>query len=256
MNSITGIIITLNEENNIAACIESVRQVCDEIIVVDSLSADKTIEIAAEKGADVYEQEYLGDGPQKAFGVPYAKNDWILSIDADERLDKDFVGAVKKLSLDDPKTAYAFRRKNFVGNHWIKAAGFYPDYVTRLYNRTQAGYLKRQAHSKVVAPVEKKINAHLIHYTYNDYSHWMERLNWLSSRDAWAYYQKGKKYSKYRPVFSATGALIRKLILKGGLFQGVDGFTITLTTVIRAYMKYTKLNEMHEKEGLHEKGKK
>lgn len=248
MEAITGIIITLNEEENIEACIKSLRSVCDEIIVVDSLSSDNTREIAKKNGAVVYEQEYLGDGPQKAFGVPYAKNDWILSIDADERLDADFVQSVKGLTLSDPKTAYAFRRKNYVGNHWIKAAGFYPDYVTRLYHRKEAGYLERKAHSKVIAPKIKKINSHITHYTYNDFSHWMERLNWLSSRDAWAYYQKGKKYSKYRPVVSATGALIRKLILKGGIFQGVDGFTVTLTTVIRAYMKYTKLNEMHEKE--------
>ena len=248
MTQITGIIITLNEEAKIEECIKSVQQVCNEIIVVDSLSSDKTIEIAKRCGATVYEQEYLGDGPQKAFGVPYASNDWILSIDADERLDADFLSKMASLDLSDPDMAYAFRRKNFVGNHWIKAAGFYPDYVTRLYNRKTSGYIDRKAHSKVQAPKIKNVNGHLIHFTYNDYSHWMERLNWMTSRDAWAYYQKGKKPSKLRPFTSALGAFIRKFIIKGGFLQGIDGCTVTLTTVIRAYMKYTKLNEMYDKE--------
>lgn len=248
MKDITGIIITLNEEENIKDCIYSLKQVCSEIIVVDSLSKDKTVDIAKECGAKVYLQKYLGDGPQKAHGVQFAQNDWILSIDADERLDHDFLDKIKNLDLSDENIAYAFRRKNFVGSHWIKAAGFYPDYVTRLYNKTTSGYLPKKAHSKVKAPKIKKIKAHLIHYTYNDYSHWLERLNWLSSRDAWAYYEKGKKPNKFRPLFSATGAFFQKFIIKGGMFQGIDGITVTLTTIVRAYMKYTKLNEMYEKE--------
>jgi glycosyltransferase involved in cell wall biosynthesis len=248
MNKITGIIITLNEEKNIKECINSVKKVCDEIIVVDSLSTDNTVKIAEECGAKVYLQKYLGDGPQKAFGVRYAKNDWILSIDADERLEDDFVKKVSCLKLDNEKTGYAFRRRNFVGNHWIKAAGFYPDYVTRLYNKKTSGYLDKKAHSKVTAPKIKKVKAHITHFTYESYSHWLERLNWLTSRDAWAYYEKGRKPSKIKPVMSAFGAFIQKFIIKGGIFQGTDGITVTITTILRAYMKYTKLNEMYERE--------
>ena len=84
---ITANIITLNEEKNIEEVIKSVQTVCDEVLVVDSLSSDRTCEIAESLGAKVIKQSYLGDGPQKAFGAPYASNDWILSIDADERLD-------------------------------------------------------------------------------------------------------------------------------------------------------------------------
>jgi glycosyltransferase involved in cell wall biosynthesis len=246
MNKITGIIITLNEEKNIKECISSIQKVCDEVIVVDSLSSDNTVKIAEECGARVYHQKYLGDGPQKSFGVNYAKNDWILSLDADERLEDDLVEKISTLKLDNENIAFAFRRRNFVGNHWIKAAGFYPDYVTRLYNRKTSGYLDKKAHSKVKAPIIKKIKAHITHYTYESYSHWLERLNWLSSRDAWAYFEKGKKPNKYRPFISALGAFFQKFIVKGGFLQGVDGLTVTLTTIVRAYMKYTKLNEMYE----------
>jgi glycosyltransferase involved in cell wall biosynthesis len=246
LNKITGIIITLNEEKNIKDCILSLDKVCDEIIVVDSLSKDNTVQIAKDLGARVYLQEYLGDGPQKAFGVKYAENDWILSLDADERLEDDLVEKVSLLELDNENIAYAFKRRNFVGSHWIKAAGFYPDYVTRLYNRKTSGYLEKKAHSKVEAPKIKKIKAHITHYTYESYSHWMDRLNWLSSRDAWAYYEKGRKPNRYRPLVSAFGAFVQKFIVKGGMFQGIDGVTVTLTTIIRAYMKYTKLNEMYK----------
>lgn len=244
--NITGIIITLNEEKHIAACIESLKKVCNEVIVVDSLSTDSTVSIAKKYGAHVINQAYLGDGPQKAFGVPHAVNDWIFSLDADERLDDDLVNEVKRLDLSEEDTAYAFKRKNYVGDHWIKAAGFYPDYVTRLYNRKTSGYLDKKGHSKVKAPRIIRIRAHILHYTYNNYTHWMERINWLSTRDAWAYYQKGKKSSDLRPFLSAAGAFVRKYFIKGGMFQGVDGMTVTLTTVIRAYMKYLKLNEMHK----------
>jgi glycosyltransferase involved in cell wall biosynthesis len=246
MNKITGIIITLNEEKNIKECISSIQKVCDEVIVVDSLSSDNTVKIAEECGARVYLQKYLGDGPQKAFGVKYAKNDWILSLDADERLEDDLVEKISTLKLDNENIAFAFRRRNFVGNHWIKAAGFYPDYVTRLYNRKTSGYLEKKAHSKVKAPKIKKIKAHITHFTYESYSHWVERLTWLSTRDAWAYYTQGKKYNKFRPVISAFGAFIQKFIVKGGMFQGMDGLTVTLTTIFRAYMKYTILNEICE----------
>ncbi|MGD9366920.1 MAG: glycosyltransferase family 2 protein [Desulfobacteraceae bacterium] len=245
---ITASIITLNEENNIKDCIESMLTVCDEIIVVDSESNDKTVEISESLGAKVYIQRYLGDGPQKAFGVQYASNDWILSIDADERLEQDMIDRIQSLKLSDPNTAYAFRRKNYVGNHWIKAAGFYPDYVTRLYNRTTSKYMDLKAHSKVIAPKKRNIKAHIKHFTYDSYSHWIERLSWFINRDAWAYYSKGKRPSKIRPFTSGFAAFVQKFIVKGGIFQGADGMTVTLTSIMRAYMKYTILNDIYENE--------
>ena len=248
MREITGIIITLNEERMVAGAIQSLRSVCDEVIVVDSLSVDKTCEIAAREGARVIEQAYLGDGPQKAFGVPYAKNDWILSLDADERLEDDAVAQLGQLALDDPQTAYALRRRNFVGTHWIRAAGFYPDSVTRLYNRTGAGYLPRKHHSRVEAPKIRKLKAHITHFTYEDLSHWIRRIDELSALDAWAMKGRGVKPSLAAPTTHALWALIRKLVLKGGLFQGSDGMTVAVTTAFNAYMKYAKLNELYERE--------
>lgn len=248
MTSITGIIITLNEADNVTDCVASLQRTCDEVIVVDSGSRDDTVALAEAAGARVIHQPYLGDGPQKAFAVPQAQHDWILAMDADERLDDDAVEAIRGLPLDDPRTAYRFRRRNFAGRHWIRAAGFYPDPVTRLYNRTSAGYLPKKAHSSVQAPRVVDLDAHIRHFTYRDLSHWITRIDALSSRDAWAMKERGKPPSRYRPILHAASAGFRKLILKGGLLQGPDGFTVAMTTAFHAYMKYAKLNELYENE--------
>ncbi|MBB3190099.1 glycosyltransferase family 2 protein [Halomonas cerina] len=248
MTPITGIIITLNEADNIAACIASLQSVCDEILVVDSGSQDDTVAIAQREGASVLHQPYLGDGPQKAFAVPQAKHDWILALDADERLEDDAVAAIRGLALDDARQAYRFNRRNFAGHHWIKAAGFYPDPVTRLYNRTTSGYLPKKAHSSVAAPAVVDTGAHIRHFTYRDLSHWIQRIDALSSRDAWAMKEGGKGPSAWRPTLHAASAMLRKLVFKGGLLQGQDGMTVAMTTAFHAYMKYAKLNELHENE--------
>lgn len=245
---ISATIIACNEAENIVDCIASARRVCDEVlVVVDTKTTDETARLAEEAGARVFHQEYLGDGPQKAFSVQYASNDWILSLDADERLDEDAVSAISGLDLErDDVDGYSFRRRNFVGNHWIRAAGFYPDRVVRLYHRQRAAYLPKKAHSSVNARNTVALKVHLIHFTYRDYAHWMERINALSSRDAWAMYERGRQPSKLAPVTHAATAVIRKLIFKGGIFQGTDGVTVALTTAFHAYMKYLKLNELHE----------
>jgi len=247
LNKITCTIITLNEQDNIGACIESVKQVCNEVIVVDSGSSDDTVQIAESLAARLFVQQYLGDGPQKNHGVQFASNDWILSIDADERLDKDAITAINDLSLDSTEyDAFSFHRKNYVGNRWIKAAGFYPDTVVRLYNKNTAQYLPKKAHSSVEAKKTYKLHAHLQHFTYKDYTYWVTRINELSSRDAWAMYERGVKPSAYKPFIHAFAAVIRKYLLKGGFLQGLDGMTVTMTTAFHAYMKYLKLNELYD----------
>ncbi|MDQ7734492.1 glycosyltransferase family 2 protein [Halomonas sp. SpR1] len=246
MQPITGIVITLNEAHNISDCLKSLKRVCDEVIVVDSGSTDETIDIAKRHGATIYNQAYLGDGPQKAFGVVYAKNDWILSLDADERLNDDAINAIQSLRLNDVQIAYSFYRKNHVGNHWIKAAGFYPDAVVRLYNRTTSGYLNKKAHSSVKSPATYHTKTHINHFTYKDLSDWIHRINVLSTRDAWAMKERGKKASSISPIVHSINALIRKLIFKGGVFQGSDGILVAVTTAFHAYMKYAKLNEIYK----------
>ncbi|MED5430181.1 MAG: glycosyltransferase family 2 protein, partial [Pseudomonadota bacterium] len=168
MNKISGTIITLNNETQIESCILSLQSICNEIIVVDSLSLDGTREIAKKLGAQVIEQDFLGDGPQKAFASNFAKNDWVFSLDADEKLEDDLIKFVNGLDLEGSQyDGYSFRRRNFAGKKWIKAAGFYPDRVVRLYNRKLTNYHDRTSHSYVSTKIQFKSDCHITHHTYS-----------------------------------------------------------------------------------------
>lgn len=246
MTAISGTIITFNEEDHIEACIASLRKVCDDIVVVDSLSTDRTRELAEAAGARVVVQKYLGEGRQRNVTEKEAGHDWILALDADERLDDEMAAAIPGLRLEDPTIGYAFNRKSFVGGRWIRGPGWYPDYITRLYNRRQAAYEAKFGHAGVIAPKVARSAGHILHYTYDNISDWVAKINQVTSLDAQGMFEAGRPASAWKPAMSAMSALFRQLILRGGLFRGVDGRTIAMTSAFRSYMKYLKLNEFHE----------
>ncbi len=244
---ITANIITLNEEKNIEKVIKSVQEVCDEVLVVDSLSSDRTCEIAESLGAKVVKQEYLGDGRQKAFGAPLAKYDWILSIDADERLDTNAIEAIKNLDLDSTRyDAFSFARKSYVGKNFIKL--WYPDRVTRLYNRTKCGYTTAGGHARVDTQNVKDLDADMLHYSYEDYAHMIQTTHKFITRGARIAYQEGKRASKFDPFLHGVGALFKALILKGGAFHGLNGWNVAVISAFSSYMKYALIVEMQENE--------
>ncbi len=248
MQHITGTIITFNEEDQIEACIASLKRVCDDVVVVDSLSTDRTVELAIAAGARVIAQAYLGEGPQRNLTEKHATHDWILALDADERLDDELAAAIRLLPLSDPADGYACNRKSYVGPRWIRGPGFYPDFVTRLYNRTRAAYEPKPGHAGVLAPRVRRIPGHILHYTYDGLSDWIAKINWLTSRDAQGMFNAGRPPSATKPVVSALGAGFRQLILRGGMFRGTDGWLVTMTSMFRSFMKYEKLNELHEQQ--------
>lgn len=245
MKNITTIIITLNEEKNIKDCINSVKKISNEIIVVDSKSTDKTKEIAESLGAKVILQDYLGDGPQKAFAEPMAKNDWILSLDADERLDENAIEAILDLDLsDDENDSYSLSRKTFIGKNFIKL--WYPDRLIRLYNRNKCGYTQEVGHASVKANNSKQLEADILHYSYKDYPSMINNISKFANRGAKMLYEK-KKFAKwYDPVVHGTFVFLKKLILKGGMFHGRHGWTVSIISGFNTYMKYAILLDMQE----------
>lgn len=244
---ITANIITLNEEKNIEQVIKSVQEVCDEVLVVDSLSTDRTCEIAESLGAKVVKQAYLGDGPQKAFGAPLAKNDWILSIDADERLDLNAIEAIKKLDLETTSyDAFSFARKTFIGKKYVKL--WYPDRVTRLYNREKCGFSTAGGHAKVNASHINHLQADMLHYSYEDYAQMIRTSHKFITRGAKIAHESGQRAVWYDPFVHGLGALVKALILKGGAFHGLTGWNVAMISAFSSYMKYALMIEMQENE--------
>lgn len=243
---ITGIVITLNESKNIAACIASVRQVCDEVIVVDSLSTDDTAELAKQAGAKVILQAYLGDGQQKNVGLAYARNNWVLSVDADERLTEGMVEAIRGLDLATTKhDAFAFRRRNYIGSRWIRRCGWYPDYCIRLYERTKTCFADNSQHSTVQARNVGKIEADLIHYSFEDVGQLFAKPGRnFSGRAAKIMFQKGKRANSLSPFVHGVSAWVRKYVLQAGFLAGVDGMTVAISAAVNSYLKYAKLLEL------------
>lgn len=242
---ITGVVITLNEANNIKECIESMQQVCSEVIVVDSLSTDTTLEIAESLGAKVISQAYLGDGIQKNVGLDYAENDWILSLDADERLTPEMVSEIKKLNLDNTEhDAFAFRRRNYIGSRWIKQCGWYPDFCIRLYNRNLTRFAAVKQHAAVQAKNPLRLNADIIHYSFENIGQLFAKPGRnFSGRAAKIMYQKGKRANSFSPFSHGLNAFVRKYVLQKGFLGGVDGMTVALSSGINSYLKYAKLLE-------------
>ena len=166
---ITGIITTLNESKNIEACIRSLQRVCDEVIVTDSCSTDNTVELAEKAGARVFVHPYIGDGPQKNLPLEHAKNDWVLSLDADERLTDELVAAIQQLDLEHtPYDGFAIRRRNYIGERWVKACNWYPDWLVRLYRKDKLRFLDRKQHAFVPEKNTKRLKADIIHYRYKN----------------------------------------------------------------------------------------
>lgn len=246
MPPISGITITYNEAADIADCVASLRRVCDEVVVVDSGSTDRTVEIAEGLGARVVVNEFPGDGPQRNVGAENTRHDWVLVLDADERIDEEMDRTIRGMPLDDPAVAYAFNRRSFVGRHWIDGPGFYPDYITRLYNRTRATYEDRRMHATVLAPRVERAPGHILHYTYRNISDWIGSIDYLSTWGARQLFESGRSPSVWTPTWRALAAGFRQLVLRGGILRGEDGRTVAITSMFNTYMKYLKLNEMHE----------
>lgn len=240
--AISGLVITFNEEKNIGKCIDGLFKVCDEVIVVDSLSKDKTVEIATEKGAKVISQAFLGDGPQRTHGLPFCKNDWILNLDADEFLDEDAQEFIlKEKYLVGSYDAFSFRVKNYLADKLIDFAGWYPDHKVRFFNKQTAGPSDSKVHQKIITQNEKRVPVHILHYGWDSLEQIITKKNQYSGWHAQQLYNQGKRVNAFKPVLNGTVSFVRCYFLKKGFLNGVDGLSISMIQAFFSYMKYAKL---------------
>ena len=243
--NISGIITTLNEENNIAEAIKSLQRVCNEVVVVDSNSTDRTVEIARDLGAKVYLQSYLGDGIQKNVSLQYVTNLWVISIDADERLSDELVTWIQQTDFENtPYDGFAVRRRNYIGSRWIKCCDWYPDYLVRIYRHDKLRFRDVKQHAFVPMVNTLKIKADLVHYRYKNCGELFSKpARNYSTRGAKILYLQGKKAHAFTPFLHGTAAFFSNYLFRGGILGGVDGFTLSLAIACNSYMKYAKLLE-------------
>ncbi|MBI5756227.1 MAG: glycosyltransferase family 2 protein [Nitrospirae bacterium] len=244
MEKLSVTIITLNEEHNIREALESVKW-ADEIVVVDSGSSDKTVDICKEYTGKVFYNAWPGHIAQKNFAIDKASNQWILSIDADERVTPELADEIKEV-LKGPETdAYAVPRHVFYLGRWIDHSGWYPDYKLRLFSRDKARWGGINPHDEVITSGSVKyLKGDLLHYSYRDISHHVNTINNFTTIGAREYLKLGKRASLWNIISRPMGTFLKKYILKQGFRDGLPGFIIAVSSAYYVFLKYAKLWEL------------
>lgn len=247
---ISGVIITYNEENNIARCLDSMIDLCDEIIVVDSFSTDKTKEVCNKYNVKFVEHAFEGHIEQKNYAVSQASNSVVLSLDADEELSKTLKESILLVKENWSADAYYFNRlTNFCGT-WIRHSGWYPDAKTRLWDKRYGTWGGENPHDSVILSSKKsrvKLKGDLFHYSFHRIEDHALRAAKYAEIAAKAMHQLGKKSSIGKAVGSAMILFIKSFFFKLGFLDGFYGIVICVTSAHTSFLKYVYLHELNKK---------
>jgi glycosyltransferase involved in cell wall biosynthesis len=238
------VIITKNEEHNIHDCIHSALLLSSDVIVVDAGSTDDTISIAQKAGARIIEQEWKGYGYARNLGAAQAKNDWIISLDADERITPLLAGNIKNSTLDD-RRIYRFKRENFLGLHKIKfgTAGF--DKVIRVYNRLHTSWDLTVVHEKLIGEcLVSKIEGTLQHFSMKDIFDYREKSVLYARLSAQKYFLQGKRAGFIKRFISPSFNAVKSYIFQLGFLDGTRGFQLSLAIAHYTWLKYEFLHQL------------
>ena len=245
---ISATIITFNEEDNIAAALESLAW-ADEIIVVDSESTDRTVEIARQFTNQVYVRPWPGYSAQKNFAAQRASFDWVFSLDADERVSEDLSSELQSLMRGEEPAVAAFEmpRLTFYLGRWIRHSGWYPDHKVRLYNRKAASFEGEFVHESVkVNGRTERLSGDIHHYTVRDASDHHRRIDRYTTLAARELYQKGRRTTHLSLLVSPAAAFLRSYVFKLGFLDGAQGVAIARFAAHYVFLKNLKLWELHK----------
>lgn len=246
------VIITFNEEKNIGRCIDSVKNVADEIVVIDSVSTDKTAEIAAAKGATVRLQPFLGYVEQKNFALGAASNDYVLSLDADEALDEKLEASILEAKRDFSFKGYSMNRCTNYCGRFIRHGSWYPDRKLRLINKNFAYWGGDNPHDKLIMKDEstiKHLAGDILHYSYHSIEEHALQNNKFSTISAETYFKRGKKTSIFKMMVHPFWAFFLGYILRGGFLDGFHGFVVAVHVAQLSFLKHAKLYLKQQKKG-------
>ncbi|MEA9598911.1 glycosyltransferase family 2 protein [Polynucleobacter sp. AP-Sanab-80-C2] len=249
MPTLSVILITRNEEANLDDCLASLKGIAQQIVVVDTHSADRTLEIAQKYGATIAQpSDWPGFGPQKNRALDLATGDWVLSLDADERLTpalrSEIVTAVHHSAQIN---CFAIPRLSWYCGRFIRHSGWSPDYVDRLFKRGTARFSDDLVHERLIPNgAVAKLENPMLHYSFMNYSKVLQKLDRYSTASAEQAFAQGKTSSPLKAVLHGVWAFIRTYIIRAGFLDGGQGFALAISNGQGTYYRYIKLWHLHQ----------
>lgn len=243
-------IITFNEEANLPDCLNSVS-FAEEIVIVDSLSTDRTIAIARERACKVFVEPWKGFDVQKNSAVSKCSHEWVLSIDADERIPEETHEAIIETLKSPRSEAYKFPRKNHLHGRWMRWGGQWPDWQVRLFKRDSGAFVGTVHEQWTTKGSIGAINKPIMHYSYRDYADMIVRMDRYSTAIAEALLKGGMRPYRLAPTLHGLAMFLKIYLLKMGFLDGLDGLVNAVVKASGSFFKYAKLLEMRRAEVPH-----
>ncbi len=249
MPTLSVILITRNEEANLDDCLASLEGIAQQIVVVDTSSTDRTLEIAKSYGATVaHPSDWPGFGPQKNRALDLATGDWVLSLDADERLTPALRSEIQMaLNHSAHVDCFAIPRLSWYCGRFIRHSGWSPDYVDRLFKRGTARFSDDLVHERLIPNGQvAKLNNPMLHYSFMNYSQVLQKLDRYSTASAEQAFAKGKTSNPLNAVLHGIWAFIRTYIIRAGFLDGAQGFALAISNGQGTYYRYIKLWQLNQ----------
>ena len=246
---LSAVLITRNAATQLEPCLASLS-FADEIVVVDSGSEDGTRELAARHGARVIENEWLGFGPQKQFAVEAAAHDWVLCIDADERVSDALAASIRRVLEAPAASVYRMPRRNRFLGRWLAHGEGYPDWLPRLFDRRAARWSDDMVHEKVLyATTPGTLAGDLLHESADTLAGYLDKQNRYTTLAAEQLFANGRRASTLELIASPLVRFIKFYLLRLGFLDGVPGLVHIIIGCMNSCMKYAKLIELHRRRG-------
>ncbi|WP_257929393.1 putative two-domain glycosyltransferase [Campylobacter lari] len=248
LKQISVIMIVKNAQKTLKACLESLQEF-GEIVLIENDSNDDTLKIAYEfsknyKNIKIYQHKFIGFGPLKNLAISYASNDWIFNIDADELAKKEFLQELEQIG-PNKEDIIALPRENLYNGEWIKACGWWPDHVMRVFNKTHTSFNENLVHESLILHEDSKkikLQNGLRHFAFEDIDSLLDKLQKYSK--LWALQNLHKESSVCKALLRGIWTFFRNYVLKKGIFYGYKGFIISTCNGLGAFFKYMKLYEL------------
>ncbi len=251
MITLSVVILTKNEERNIRGCLDSVYGWADEIVLIDDESSDKTIDIAGKYTNKIIVRKMDVEGKQRNFAYAQAKNLWVLSLDADERVTDELKKEIKEVLTTDTKyNGFTIPRRNFIGDYWVKYGGWYPSPQLKLFRKDKFRYEEVGVHPRAFMDDPcGHLKSDIMHYSYRDLEDFLSKLNNQTTREAQKWFNQNKPMRLARFTYRSIDRFLRTYIGRRGYKDSFIGFAVAFYASLYQFISYLKYRELaREKE--------